>query len=125
VAQRGNDTAIPAHIEFEFDSDQLTSQGRLDLDEFGAALNGDLRDSGVMLQGNTDASGSDDYNIALSSRRPVTTKKYLQDSFAIASSRLTTVGLGKSNPIAPNANDADRACNRRVDFIISRRPSAR
>jgi outer membrane protein OmpA-like peptidoglycan-associated protein len=111
---------IPAHVEFEFNSDQLTRQGQLDLDEFGAALNGPLKGSGVVLQGNTDAMGSDDYNVTLSRRRAEAARRYLEDSFAIGHDRLDTVAMGKNNPIAPNDNDADRACNRRVDFVISK-----
>ena len=123
VTDRSKGIAIPAHIEFEFNSDQLTPQGKLDLDEFGTVLNSDLRNTRVVLQGNTDAVGTEEYNMGLSARRAEAAKQYLQQSFAVASSRLDAVGMGKENPIMPNDNDADRACNRRVDFIISNPPS--
>ena len=111
-------TAIPAHIEFEFDSDQLTRQGRLELDEFGEVLISSLRDKDVELQGNTDAVGTDEYNMDLSRRRAVTAKLYLEENFAVAPSRLKAMGMGKGNPIEPNDSEPNRACNRRVDFVF-------
>jgi len=122
VTDRNKGTAVPAHIEFEFDSDQLTPQGKRDLDVWGTVLNTEPRNSRVVLQGNTDAVGTDEYNMRLSARRAEATKQYLQQYFAVAPSRLDTVGMGKENPIMPNDNDANRACNRRVDFIISTPP---
>jgi outer membrane protein OmpA-like peptidoglycan-associated protein len=110
---------IPSRIEFEFDSDRLTEQGKLDLDTFGEALVTDLRDSSAALEGHTDAVGTDEYNQALSERRAAAAKQYLIDSFGIAASRLTTMGMGKSNPIASNDDAAGRSQNRRVDFIFS------
>jgi outer membrane protein OmpA-like peptidoglycan-associated protein len=115
----GAATRIPSRIEFEFDSDHLTDQGKLDLDTFGEALASDLRDSTVMLEGHTDAVGTDDYNMNLSERRAAAAKQYLIDSFGIAASRLTTLGMGKSNPIASNDDAAGRSQNRRVDFTFS------
>jgi outer membrane protein OmpA-like peptidoglycan-associated protein len=115
----GGAARIPSRIEFEFDSDRLTAQGKLDLDTFGEALVTDLRDSMVALEGHTDAVGADAYNQALSERRAAAAKQYLLDSFGIAPSRLTAVGMGKSNPIASNDDAGGRSQNRRVDFIFS------
>jgi outer membrane protein OmpA-like peptidoglycan-associated protein len=110
---------IPSRIEFEFDSDHLTAQGKLDLDTFGEALVTDLRDRGIALEGHTDAVGTDDYNMALSERRAAAAKQYLVDSFGIAGSRISAVGMGKSDPIASNDDPGGRSKNRRVDFVFS------
>jgi outer membrane protein OmpA-like peptidoglycan-associated protein len=110
---------IPSRIEFEFDSDRLTAQGKLDLDTFGEALVTDLRDGRVALEGHTDAVGTDDYNQTLSERRARAARQYLVDSFGIPDSRMTAVGMGKSDPIASNDDAVGRGHNRRVDFIFS------
>ena len=115
----GGGARIPSRIEFEFDSDRLTAQGKLDLDTFGEALVTDLRDTAVSLEGHTDAIGGDDYNMALSERRAEAAKQYLTDSFGIPASRLTAVGMGKENPVASNEDEVGRSRNRRVDFIFS------
>jgi OmpA-OmpF porin, OOP family len=109
---------IPGRIEFEFDSDRLTEQGKLDLDTFGEALATDLRATNVTLEGHTDAVGTDEYNQALSERRAAAARQYLADGFGIAPSRLTAVGMGKSHPVASNDDAAGRGQNRRVDFIF-------
>jgi outer membrane protein OmpA-like peptidoglycan-associated protein len=115
----GGAARIPSRIEFEFDSDRLTAQGKLDLDTFGEALVTDLRDARVALEGHTDAIGTDEYNQTLSERRARAARQYLVDSFGIPDSRLTAVGMGKSDPIASNEDELGRSHNRRVDFIFS------
>ncbi|HEX4377899.1 MAG TPA: OmpA family protein [Steroidobacteraceae bacterium] len=109
---------IPSRIAFEFGSDQLTTQGKLDLDTFGEALVTDLRSTDVSLEGHTDAVGTDDYNVGLSQRRAMAARQYLCDSFGITPSRLAAVGKGKDDPVASNDDAAGRAQNRRVDFIF-------
>ena len=115
----GGAARIPSRIEFEFDSDRITPQGKLDLDTFGEALVTDLRGSGVALEGHTDAVGTDDYNMALSERRAAAAKQYLIESFGIDPSRVSAVGMGKNNPIASNEDAAGRSQNRRVDFVFT------
>ena len=110
---------IPSRIEFEFDSDRLTAQGKLDLDTFGEALVTELRDVNVALEGHTDSIGADDYNQSLSERRARSARQYLVDSFGIPDTRLTAAGKGKSEPIASNDDELGRSHNRRVDFIFS------
>jgi outer membrane protein OmpA-like peptidoglycan-associated protein len=115
---------IPSRIEFEFDSDRLTAQGKLDLDTFGEALVTGLRDTSVALEGHTDALGTDDYNQALSERRAQVARQYLVDGFGLSASRLSAVGMGKSNPVASNDDPDGRSHNRRVDFLFSARAPA-
>jgi outer membrane protein OmpA-like peptidoglycan-associated protein len=115
----GSGTRIPSRIQFEFNSDQLTPQGKLDLDTFGEALITDLRETGVALEGHTDSIGTDEYNQGLSERRAAAARQYLMDSFGIPASRLSALGMGKENPVASNDDEAGRSKNRRVDFIFS------
>jgi outer membrane protein OmpA-like peptidoglycan-associated protein len=119
LTNSGGAARIPSRIEFEFDSDRLTGQGKLDLDTFGEALVTDLRDVRVALEGHTDSIGTDEYNQTLSERRARAARQYLVDSFGIPDSRLTAVGMGKSDPIASNEDELGRSHNRRVDFIFS------
>ena len=115
----GGAARIPSRIEFEFNSDRLTGQGKLDLDTFGEALVTGLRDAKVALEGHTDSVGTDEYNQDLSERRARVARQYLLESFGIPDSRLTAVGMGKSDPIASNEDEIGRSHNRRVDFIFS------
>ncbi|MCX6168128.1 MAG: OmpA family protein, partial [Ignavibacteriales bacterium] len=58
-----------------------------------------------------------EYNQKLSEERAQTVKNYLV-SKGIAENRLTTIGFGKSNPIADNKTEEGRAMNRRIVFRI-------
>lgn len=72
----------------------------------------------VRIEGFTDNSGSDDYNLKLSQQRADALKHALTRQ-GISADRLTAVGYGEAYPVASNANAAGRQQNRRVEIIIS------
>jgi OOP family OmpA-OmpF porin len=69
----------------------------------------------VEIQGHTDSTGPKEFNDTLSRRRAESAMKYLI-SKGVPVARLTAVGLGSSDPVAPNDTREGRAQNRRVDF---------
>jgi len=71
----------------------------------------------IELSGHTDNIGSDKYNLELSQKRAESCKEYLV-KMGITSNRIIPKGYGKNKPIAPNATDAGREQNRRVEFTI-------
>ena len=76
-------------------------------------------DSKVEIQGYCDYIGSEAYNNKLSLRRAETVKMFLV-SKGIAQNRLTTVGYGKSHPVADNETADGRALNRRIEFKVTK-----
>jgi outer membrane protein OmpA-like peptidoglycan-associated protein len=68
----------------------------------------------VVIEGHTDATGSDDYNLSLSQRRAASVKQYLISVHGIDAARLEAVGLGKTRPLY--AADPFAPENRRVQF---------
>jgi OmpA-OmpF porin, OOP family len=74
-------------------------------------------DMNVEIQGYTDNTGSDKFNLKLSEKRAQVVKEYLV-SKGIGADRLTVKGYGESNPIAKNNSAEGRALNRRIEFII-------
>ncbi len=67
--------------------------------------------------GHTDATGSPETNQELSEERAQVVLDYLVDG-GIDAGRLVAIGLGESEPIADNDDEAGRAENRRVDFLV-------
>ncbi|WP_227429455.1 OmpA family protein [Psychrobacter sp. I-STPA6b] len=59
------------------------------------------------------------YNQRLSEARAMAVKSMLTNQYGIAPSRLTTIGYGYSQPIAPNDTEEGRAMNRRVYAVIT------
>jgi outer membrane protein OmpA-like peptidoglycan-associated protein len=72
----------------------------------------------VEVQGHTDDSGDEDYNVDLSQKRAESIKKWLHDKGGVAEGRLTAKGYGMSQPIADNRTRIGRQKNRRVQFMV-------
>jgi outer membrane protein OmpA-like peptidoglycan-associated protein len=72
----------------------------------------------IKLEGHTDSIGSEKYNLKLSEKRADATKNYLVKDGHIEASRISTMGYGKSKPIASNKTREGRAKNRRVEILI-------
>lgn len=71
----------------------------------------------VELQGHTDNTGGEDYNIALSERRARSVMEFLVEK-GIHRDRLTARGYGMSKPISDNITEEGRSKNRRTTVEI-------
>lgn len=69
------------------------------------------------VQGHTDNTGTQDGNLKLSKDRADAVKAYLVQKGGIAGDRLTTAGLGDTQPVADNGTEEGRAQNRRVVLV--------
>lgn len=75
-------------------------------------------DRKVLVEGHTDARGSDEYNVQLSERRADAVREALVGR-GVPADRIRTVGLGESYPVAGNDTPAGMQTNRRVEIVIS------
>jgi OOP family OmpA-OmpF porin len=71
----------------------------------------------VVIEGNCDERGTNEYNMALGQRRADAAAKYLMD-LGIAKDRVSTVSYGEEKPICTEHNEACWSKNRRNDFIV-------
>jgi peptidoglycan-associated lipoprotein len=110
-------STLTAAVAFDYDQADLRPDATAALDAKLPIL---MANPGVMLRiaGNTDARGSDEYNLALGQRRAATAKRYLVDR-GVAESRLETISYGEERPVAQGANEAAYAQNRRDEFEIT------
>jgi outer membrane protein OmpA-like peptidoglycan-associated protein len=104
-------------VLFGYDRADLGAPAKTNLSRLEAILE-KYADTNIEVLGHTDNKGSDDYNQGLSERRAAAAAAYLR-SEGIASSRLSTRGLGESDPKATNDTEAGRAENRRVEFVVT------
>ena len=72
----------------------------------------------ILVEGYTDSTGSEEYNLKLSERRAESVKRQLVHD-GVQQSRITTQGYGQSNPVASNSTAEGRAMNRRVEIRIN------
>ncbi len=103
-------------IYFDVNKDVVKPESYGSLKEIATVLqeNAGVR---VKVVGHTDADGSDASNLDLSKRRAAAVKNELVNSFGIDPSRIETDGKGETQPVAPNNTTANKALNRRVEFI--------
>jgi outer membrane protein OmpA-like peptidoglycan-associated protein len=71
----------------------------------------------IRVEGHTDSTGSEDYNVDLSRHRAESVAIALQQR-GVHPARIQTVGYGESRPIASNDNEGGRQLNRRVTIEI-------
>jgi outer membrane protein OmpA-like peptidoglycan-associated protein len=101
---------------FDVNKSDLRAQARRNIERLAQTLN-KYADTDVLVEGDTDDSGSDSYNLDLSNRRAQSVTGYLQ-TLGVAGSRVSSVGLGESNPVAGNDTEYGRQQNRRVEVAI-------
>ena len=115
VVRPGTSTDVQdsKNIFFDQDSAVITEQYRLALQQIAEVLAKDSEASAI-LEGHTDDSGPEAYNLDLSSRRAIAVREALINDFNVPSTQLTTIGSGSATPIQPNSSAEGRAHNRRV-----------
>ena len=101
------------NIFFDQDSAVIAERYRLALQHIADELAKDP-DLSAILEGHTDDSGPEVYNLELSSRRATTVRNALINEFNVPSTRLTAIGSGSAAPVQPNSSAVGRAYNRRV-----------
>ncbi len=74
-------------------------------------------DARIEIAGHTDNAGDEGFNQALSQRRAEAIRLYLVLQ-GVPAARLAAMGYGSKQPIAQNDDEAGRAENRRIDFVV-------
>ena len=105
--------SITLHVEFDFDKDTVRPEYHSHIGKVANFLKA-YSETNAVLEGHTDSIGSEKYNLDLSKRRAESIKKYLVEKFDISAARISTMGFGKSQPVATNKTEEGRQQNRRV-----------
>lgn len=104
-------------VLFKFDDDAISLDQTATVIRIGRRLS----EAGIdvlHVDGHTDNTGSDAYNLRLSMRRAEAVARVL-GACGFTRDRLVVRGLGKTRPIADNDTSAGRAENRRVAIIVT------
>jgi OOP family OmpA-OmpF porin len=106
-------------VTFRTGSAQLTPADRLIVDSVVAYVQSRPSYS-IQVRGHTDDRGSDEANQRLSEARAKAVADYLV-SKGVDAARLSSIGLGETEHVAPNDTEAGRAQNRRVTLKFTGR----
>lgn len=116
IAVRGDGHVWEPAVYFGFDRASLDTAGRARLDRNLEIL---ARHPGwqVSVRAYADRIGGHRYNQRLSERRLQAVIAYLRDH-GLAGSRIRNTALGDQMPILPDADQQQRAINRRVELLL-------
>ncbi len=105
-------------ILFDTGTSKISDEGNENLLVIADAIES-LPGREVEIVGHTDDTGGDTVNQTLSENRALSVKEALVE-LGIEETRLSTTGRGSSEPAVPNTSAANRAINRRIQFIFER-----
>jgi peptidoglycan-associated lipoprotein len=71
----------------------------------------------LLIEGNCDERGTEEYNRALGERRALSARQALA-GMGVDPSRVRTISYGKDKPVNPGHDEAAWAQNRRDDFVL-------
>jgi peptidoglycan-associated lipoprotein len=116
--KREHGRSSPEFKPIYFDYDQSSIRGdQIPTMEFNGSYLRNNPSARVLIEGNTDDRGTNEYNLALGERRAASAKKYLIQ-FGIEEGRIRTVSYGEERPLFTGTTEDDFAHNRRDDFIL-------
>ena len=117
VEMSASEVKIRRQIMFNKNSSVISERSHELLREIADVLLRNPQVELVEIQGHTDNQGEPELNRQLSQLRAESVKKFLTEA-GVAADRLDARGYGDTRPLVPNLTEANRARNRRVQFII-------
>jgi len=116
AAEQAMNQFINEHIYFDFDSAALSAMAQATLKSKAAWLK-ENADAVVIIEGNCDERGTNEYNLALGERRALSAQAYLVD-LGISASRISTISYGEERPLDNRQTEEAWAKNRRDQFKL-------
>jgi outer membrane protein OmpA-like peptidoglycan-associated protein len=107
---------MPGNITFASGSSDISSSFYPTLNSLVKVFK-EFDKNGVEIIGHTDSTGSNDLNMRLSRDRAQSVASYLASN-SVSSARISSMGVGPSQPIASNDTAEGRAQNRRVEINL-------
>jgi outer membrane protein OmpA-like peptidoglycan-associated protein len=111
---KNTDTTLSMGIKFGYNTAELTEDAKTQLQPVGEAFQ-KLSHLNFVLEGHTDAIGSQMYNKPLSEARAASVKDFLVNKFNLQGTNIQIVGKGKDGLLDPYNPTSD--VNRRVRII--------
>jgi peptidoglycan-associated lipoprotein len=105
-------------VHFPLNSAVLSTEAQEAIGQLAGRLVSENQNVYVEVQGHTDATGSEEYNLRLGEKRAEAVRRYLNIEKGIPLHRISVISYGQSKPVADNATREGRAKNRRVTLVV-------
>ena len=114
----GQKVVIGAGILFDYDSAELSNEGKAIIVERITSLGHKDNKADVKVIGHTDSTGPEGYNQKLSERRAQNVARYIEQMKQSPDTQVESLGMGESQPLASNDTSEGRTANRRVEITV-------
>jgi len=103
-------------VHFAFDSAVVKTAEQANIQAVATFLSSNPADK-LMIEGNCDERGTEEYNRSLGERRALALREALA-KLSVDAQRVRTISYGKDKPADPGHDEAAFAKNRRGDFVV-------
>lgn len=115
LIQHGRSTANLSPVYFGFDQITIGNDMVDKLVENAAYIQ--QTGANVVIAGNCDERGTNEYNLALGEKRALAAKQYLID-LGVDETQLRTISYGEERPLFLDQDEFSWSQNRRADFVV-------
>jgi len=112
----GINMTFESGLMFKINSAEINESYKDDLTS-ATAVFAKYPETNLIIEGHTDDTGKDEFNMALSEKRAKAVSEFLK-SKGIAASRITEKWYGEAQPKYPNDTEENRVKNRRVEIAV-------
>lgn len=103
---------------FGFNRSELSDATREAIDELAGRLKAENANVFIEVEGHTDSTGEENYNLRLGELRADAVRRYLITEHAIPIHRISIISYGETRPVAGNDSREGRSQNRRVEVRV-------
>jgi len=105
-------------VRFPVNRAEISDEAKAAIDEAVVPLKNENRGVFFEIEGHTDSTGDEMYNLHLGEERAMAVRDYIAKTHGVALSRLNVISYGASKPVADNKTREGRSQNRRVVIRI-------
>lgn len=110
---------LTGDVLFDLNRADLKPAADKALEQAWAKIKANPRRRFIYINGHTDSTGADSYNMRLSEQRAQSVAQWFFQRGYLTASAVRPQGFGKTQPVAPNSTAEGRAKNRRVEIYLS------
>ena len=105
-------------VKFAFNRADLTAEAKAEIEALVKNLKSKNANVYIEIQGHTDSTGSEQYNLQLGYKRAKQVMEYMNTELNVPIHRMNVTSYGEYKPIGDNGTKDGRAANRRVALVV-------